>query len=49
MLRCYSNVGGNWGEVPCLNAQRKYPTMTTVGDYILVTGGHDPSDYNKYV
>ena len=39
MFRCYSNSGGNWGEVAGLNLPRQYFTMTTVGQYILVSGG----------
>ena len=44
MFRCYSNTGGAWGEVPSLNTHRINATMTTVGDYILVTGGGNPSN-----
>ena len=41
MFRCYSNTGGTWGAVASLNVPRRDFTMTTVGQYILVTGGQD--------
>ena len=43
MFRCYSNTGGNWVEVVGLNVVRHYFTMTSVGQYILVTGGTNPA------
>ena len=44
MFRCYSNTGGTWGEVATLNVSRHKFTMTTVGQYILVTGGNSNSN-----
>ena len=41
MFRCYSNTGGTWGAVASLNVLKAGFTMTTVGQYILVTGGQD--------
>ena len=39
MYSCYSNAGGAWVEAAQLNDLRSYFTMTTVGQYIIVTGG----------
>ena len=41
MFRCYSNTGGTWGAVASLNVVIHSFTMTTVGQYILLTGGWD--------
>ena len=37
--KCFKNVGGNWVAVPSMNEPKYDQTMTTVGSYILVTGG----------
>ena len=40
MFRCHSNNGGTWGVVStCLNNRRTHNTLTTLGKYILATGG----------
>jgi len=43
LSRCYSGIVGSlssWEVTsPCLSTNRAYGTMTTVGEYILVTGG----------
>ena len=47
MLRCYTNVGGDWEEVDGLDPPRGYPTMTALGNYILITGGWEYTS-NRY-
>ena len=38
--KCFSNVGGNWELLTkCVNRQRQYASMTTVGNYIMIFGG----------
>ena len=38
--QCFSNVGGNWELLTkCVNQQRQYASMTTVGNYIMIFGG----------
>ena len=42
--KCFKNDGGNWVAVPSMNDPKFSHTMTSVGSYILVTGGYS---YNK--
>ena len=37
--KCFKNERGNWVAVPSMNEPKYYQTMTSVGSYILVTGG----------
>ena len=44
--QCFSNVGGNWELLTkCVNQQRQYASMTTVGNYIMIFGGSFKSTY----
>ena len=38
--KCFKNERGNWVAVPSMNEPKYFQTMTTVGSYILVTGGY---------
>ena len=38
--KCFKNERGNWVAVPSMNEPKYFHTMTTVGSYILVTGGY---------
>ena len=42
--KCFKNDGGNWVAVPSMNDPKFSQTMTSVGSYILVTGGYS---YNR--
>jgi len=37
--KCFKNERGNWVAVPSMNEPKYFQTMTSVGSYILVTGG----------
>ena len=38
--KCFKNERGNWVAVPSMNEPKDSHTMTSVGSYILVTGGY---------
>ena len=38
---CYKNEGLKWVEIASLKDARDFPTMTTVGDKIIVAGGNN--------
>ena len=43
---CFSNVGGNWKLLTkCVNQQKYYASMTTVGNYIMSMGGSWGGEY----
>ena len=42
--KCFKNDGGNWVAVPSMNKPKFSQTMTSVGSYILVTGGYNKEE-----